>query len=256
MTDKPPYSPEQTALSAPEASAAVLENRIDSAAPPAGQAIEPAQTSEQTAMQQELGRASYAPVVEAQARVDAAEPPEAAVKQLEPAQEIAVKGFENSGVMSNQEVQQYLKDTLPPEHLSGAKITEINYPNQYNGDERGVTLGVCKTDQQTNVSQIDIYAQTPQGSFDRNEMEHTLTHEVGHNVYYNMTPEKQQQWNALSSGSQPGEYVTEYAQSSVREDFAESYSHYARDPEALKDASMAKYNFMRDLVFHGRQYAA
>jgi hypothetical protein len=87
-------------------------------------------------------------------------------------------------------------------------------------------------------------------------MEYTLTHEVGHNVYYNLSPEQQQQWDTMSTSSKPDQYVSDYARTNEREDFAESYAHYVRAPEDLAEASSNKFAFMKDIVFKGRQYDA
>lgn len=263
MSEKQPYSPEQTELQLPKTSPKGLENQIDGSAPPDAQAIKVPPTSDQEALKTELGAKSYPSDVEMHSRLASAEPaalkaPEAPaqIEQAKVVKPIEVNGFEKSGVMSNEDVQKYLQDTLPPEHISNNKITDISYPNTYRPEGTGVVLGECKTDGNTNVSQIELYNQTENGSVDQNELKYTLTHEVGHNVYYNLSPEQQQQWDQISLHSRSGEYVSDYAMTNVREDFAESYAHYVRSPEVLTDASPAKFNFMRDIVFKGRQYGA
>jgi len=168
---------------------------------------------------------------------------------------INVKGFEQSGVMSNDDVHSYLNNNLPPEHISGERITEINYPNQYHGDNDSATLGVCSTDTTTGISRIEIFNQTSDGSKNLDDMQWTITHEVGHNVYWNLSPEQCGNWSSLSASSRPDEFVSTYARTSGTEDFAESYAAYVRDPELLQDASQGKFNFMRNFVFSGRQYA-
>jgi len=165
-----------------------------------------------------------------------------------------LQGFEKSGIMSNDSATKYLNDRLPPEHLSRNRITEIQYTDQYDGDHDGVTLGMCRTDRVTKVSDIEINRQTPQGSHDRDLMEETMVHEVGHNVYYNMGEQNIASWDQLSANSKPEEYVSNYARTNVREDFAESYAAYVRDPQLLQEVSPQKYSFMQQQVFGGREY--
>ena len=52
-----------------------------------------------------------------------------------------------------------------------------------------------------------------------------------------------------------GAWVSKYARANAFEDFAETYSLYRLDPERLKKASEAKYEFMRDHVFEGIEYS-
>jgi hypothetical protein len=189
-----------------------------------------------------------------------------------------VQGFEKSGVMSNDAAAQYLCDRLPADHLSHNRISEIRYTDQFDGDQNGTVLGVCRTDTQTRVSQIEINRQTPQGSHDKGEMEQTMVHEVGHNAYYNMGDQNIVAWENLSSSSKPDEYVSNYttnghnltfsspglpltllpcqvyARTNGREDFAESYAAYVRDPQLLQDVSPQKHSFMRQQLFGGREY--
>ena len=49
-------------------------------------------------------------------------------------------------------------------------------------------------------------------------------------------------------------FVSDYAQTNEREDFAESYMTYVHDPGYLKATSPAKYMFMRQYAFKGREY--
>ena len=262
MTDADkPYSPDVHSSIHQNGELEAMDSRLAEAAPPGDQAYSGSSSSEQASLQSELGHTAFAPAVEAQNRLDGAAPSDAVIqndtaRSGEQTAEPAVTGFENSAAMSNEDVQKYLKDTLPADHIRGDRITDIRYPNQYKGDASGVILGECSTNTVTNVSDINIYNQTPEGVNDRASMEYTLTHEVGHNVYYNLAPDQQQQWEKISRASQPGVYVTNYAQTNSREDYAESYAHYVRDPELLAETSQSKFDFMRDIVFKGRQYGS
>lgn len=168
--------------------------------------------------------------------------------------QIEYQGFENSNVMNNEEVGKYLTDNLPPEHLRSDRITQIRYTDEYDGDKQGTVLGVCQTDKETGVSDIRLNRQTPEGSINREMMEHTLVHEVGHNVYYNMGEQKISSWEQISSNSAPKQYVSNYARTNVREDFAESYATFVRDPILLQEVSPQKFAFMKLQVFGGREY--
>lgn len=222
-----------------------MDARLGKAEPTAEASVQGSENGDQDELQKEVSEQQFSSKTEADSRIEQAH---------DSAKEINVNGFEKSGVMSDGDVQQYLKDTLPPEHIQGDRITEIRYPNQYNSDGDSVTYGVCTTDRETAVSQIEIYNQNPDGSNDRELMERTITHEVGHNVYYNMPEEQQAEWDSLSSSSRYNEYVSNYAMTNGREDFAESYSYYVHDPERLLARAPAKYDFMRTYVFNGRQY--
>ncbi len=255
------YYPEKQVpeISPPEKQA--IEANIDQAAPVSDKVAPSAVSGDQAEMQSELASKSYAPATEMEASINKAEPA-AAVNKLEaprPAEQtteappIEVKGFEKSGVMTNEDVKTYLKDTLPADHVRGDHIAGIHYQDEYRGVGDKYIAGNCSTGE---VSRINIFKQTPDGSFDRDEMEDTLTHEVGHNVRNNLTPEQQQQWDTISSSSKTGEYVDDYAKTNTHEDFAQSYAYYVREPETLTLKSPAKFSFMKDVVFKGRQYAA
>jgi hypothetical protein len=245
-----PYHPEQQPVEKPgsvqPAEVNGLESKIAQAEPAADSAASVFPTTDAAELQKQLPAQNYDASIESDRKISSSG------DGLQ--QPIEVKGFEKSGLMSNGDVQKYLGDTLPPDHIQPDRITEIKYPNEYKPVEGGTVLGMCSTDTKTNVSNIEIYNQNPTGSDDPNQLKQTIIHEVGHNVYWNQTPEQQAGWNKISQSSQPNEYVSNYARTNTQEDFSETYASYVRDPELLKDTSMVKYNFMRDHVFSGRQY--
>jgi hypothetical protein len=82
-----------------------------------------------------------------------------------------------------------------------------------------------------------------------------VTHEVGHNVHYNLridNLEVASQWTELHQ--QDAGFVSDYARTNEYEDFAESYRVYVRQPELLQLYSPVKYEFMRLEVFAGQEY--
>jgi len=94
----------------------------------------------------------------------------------------------------------------------------------------------------------------PEGSHDAEGLKQTITHEIGHNVYYNLDEGQKEEWSEINTDSAPDEFVSDYAQTNEREDFAESYMTYVHDPEYLEATSPAKYEFMHQYVFKGRKY--
>ncbi len=240
--------PEQIPETTPAPDVQELDAKVSEATPAApGSSVELPPTSDNANLKKEVADQASSPAVEADSRLTKAQDASAG-------KPIEVKNFENSGVMSNDGVKTMLKDNLPPEHISGDKITDIKYTDEYRGDNYKYEAGCCITNEKTGVSQIEVNRQSPEGSYDRPAMEHTLVHEVGHNVYWNMSAEDQANWNRLSSSSRPDEYVSDYAQTNPKEDFAETYASHVLDPSLLKDVSPAKFNFMRDHVFNGRVY--
>ncbi len=170
---------------------------------------------------------------------------------------VAPHGFEKSGVMSNESVKQFLTDTLPSAHLNPATLTKLQYDDTFQGDAQGnTTLGVTKHNGLSGKNEITIYRQSPAGSFNESEMKYTVTHEVGHNVYWNLSSDQKKEWSRICAADRYAgqDKVSDYAWTNIREDFAESYAHYVLDPVKLFDVSPAKYQFIQDFVFGGRRY--
>ncbi len=166
---------------------------------------------------------------------------------------LGVRGFEKSEILSNEDVVEHFFTELPEEHSDAKRIKEIEYTDEYIGDESTYVAGRCVTDEH-GVSRIEINRQSPEGSHDAEEMKQTITHEVGHNVYYNLSEEQRGEWSEIYDNSARTQFVSAYARTNEREDFAESYKAYVHDPERLKRRSLAKYKFMHHYVFKGREY--
>ncbi len=166
-----------------------------------------------------------------------------------------VSGFEQSGVTTNEEIQMHLEEDFPPDHVSPSTIESIEYVNEYQGADDDYIAGRHHYTSET-TGHIEIYPQTPDGCEDKGQLEETIAHEVGHNVHANLSPEAQTTWEQISTTSGPDEFVSDYAKTDVYEDFAESYATYQHDSELLREASSAKYDFMRDEVYHGHEYPA
>jgi hypothetical protein len=165
--------------------------------------------------------------------------------------------FEASGLLSNQEVGNYLRETLPPSHLENCP--SIEYKSECS-KEYPDAIGTC------NRLNNEICIWGPVERFEgAGEMLETVTHEVGHSVHNDIMaqkPEVAERWNQLHEQSwtqfnQNGTgFVSDYAQTNMREDFAETYKTYVCDPEKLSFYSPEKYEFMRSEVFSGTTYSS
>lgn len=171
-----------------------------------------------------------------------------------------VEGFDTSGVMTDQEVRGYLKDTLPEKHANNITMDSVRYTDKTVESKEGVELGSWESEQKQTFLQPDqeitINKQSLEGDKGQEQMKDTLTHEVGHQTYSKFLSESdRKEWGKLSAERTGQECVSGYAQKDKFEDFAESYRAYVRDPESLKQVSSEKYEFMRNKVFEGREYS-
>lgn len=160
--------------------------------------------------------------------------------------------FGQSGVLTDTEVKLYIEERIPPIHLS--KLTKIVYADTYKHDDSRLILGELVHNPLTQTyDTIIIYRQSPDIDDLQREMKMTIAHEIGHNVYFNVLDNAARaEWESLYRTSEG--FVTTYASSNVYDDFAESYAYYILDPKVLLDADEEKYAFLRDRVFHGREY--
>ncbi len=168
-----------------------------------------------------------------------------------------IKNFDDSGLITNQEVQQYLLQTIPIDHLENCRgIEYVHTQAAIHGDAiAGSTIPIYRI--------IYVYQPNSQNQNNAAALLDTLVHEIGHNVNFNIRRynfDLDVEWRLMYEESQktfPQEgkgFVTNYARTTKYEDFAESYRTYVRDPRALLFFSPAKYEFMRDNVFNGREY--
>jgi hypothetical protein len=164
--------------------------------------------------------------------------------------------FETSGLVTNEEVQTYLRQTLPASHLDNCRV--IEYQARLVGYHATPVAGSFTP----MFRQIYVYETGEEFHTTENLLD-TLIHEVGHNVHYNL---QRKDWNlklrwmdlyqqSKESFARDGlGFVSDYARFSEFEDFAETYRVYVRDPELLKFANPQKYEFMRQEAFEGREY--
>lgn len=159
-----------------------------------------------------------------------------------------ITDFEASGLITNEQVQEYLRQAVPEAHLDNCRI--IRYIPQHVSVRSVPAAGKFIP----LFRHISVYAAPPE-YHNREELLNTLVHEIGHNAYFNMRMENEElaeRWIELYR--QDGGFVSDYARTHELEDFAESYMFYVRDPAVLRQASPAKYEYIRVEFFAGREY--
>jgi len=159
-----------------------------------------------------------------------------------------ISDFEASRSLTDEQVQIYLRQTLPLTHLDNC--LGIRFISKPSTDHDTFTAGRFLP----LFRQISVY-----GTIDvlqsADELLDTITHEVGHNAHYNIRLDNWElalQWTELHKQNRG--FVSDYARTNEFEDFAESYWVYVRNPERLKATSPEKYEFMRQHVFTGQEY--
>ena len=167
-----------------------------------------------------------------------------------------INNFEASGLITNEQVQDYLRRTIPLDHLENCR--EIRYiPQQAAAHGTAISGTFIPV-----YREIYVYANTA-SLRGVDDLLDTLVHEVGHNVHYNIRRDNfalDVEWSALYQDSlktyrETGMgFVSTYAQTNKYEDFAETYMAYVRAPEILKYYNLNKYEFMRQHIFNGFEY--
>jgi len=165
--------------------------------------------------------------------------------------------FEGCELINNEQLANYLSETIPPSHLEGCPGIEFD-PNNPQFTECPGTLGFYECGSHAiHVAGEGCFPNGAEG------MKDTVTHEIGHNAYAGIVennPELAAKWEALNTESwqklltDGTGFVSDYATTNKYEDFAESYRTYVCDPEKLQILSPEKYAFMHDQVFAGREY--
>ena len=150
-----------------------------------------------------------------------------------------IRGFEHSGVVSNQQLAAMLKKA-PKRHLESLKaIAFINSSEKAVYDVPSAGEKGAYFPDYRSILFFDI--ESPDAC------EHVLFHELGHFVFHQkITSYQRKEWtNKLFIKRQ---FVSAYAATDPAEDFAESYAYYILDVQKMK-AIPDKYHFMRFQVF-------
>lgn len=166
-------------------------------------------------------------------------------------------GFEGCELINNEQLANYLKETIPPSHLEGCPSIEFD-PHNTNFIEDPTCLGFYLLGSHAiHIAEESRFSDGVEGIVD------TIIHEIGHNAYFDIVeynPELNSQWEKLNFESllktliDGTGFVSDYAMTNKYEDFAESYMTYVSDPELLQFMNPEKYEFLRDNVFSGREY--
>ncbi len=167
-----------------------------------------------------------------------------------------INGFGASGVILDEEVQQYLLNTIPLDHLNHCR--EINY--------MAIDARAHSTPIAGNIIPVyrEIYVYSTSSEQQNVEfLLDTLIHEIGHNVHYNIRRSNfdlDVQWAELHRQSEDmflrdgAGFVSNYARTNKFEDFAESYMVYVRVPNMLLFLNPDKYEYMKTVIFEGYEY--
>ncbi len=181
-------------------------------------------------------------------------PSETELAKTELVNQTEVSNFELSSLVSNENIADYIRETIPQSHLENCAA--IHYEPQAN-EQYPFALGTFDR------SNREICIWGDENFNGSRDVLSTLTHEIGHNAHENIMdkqPELAEKWSQLHEQSfdkyqQEGlGFVSSYAQTNVYEDFADSYAAYLRDPEKLQFYSPEKYEFMQNNIFSGEEY--
>jgi hypothetical protein len=166
-----------------------------------------------------------------------------------------ISNFGTSGWTSTGEVTTFLRETLPPTHLENCR--NIHYePNPNAEYPNSVGTFDCKS------REIVIRENVGHLPGKENKFE-SLTHQVAYNAYENTRlnrPDLIEQWSDLHNKSLERSnrdglgFVSSHANTSAREDFAETFTTYVHDGEKLKFYNPEKYEFMKQELFSAREY--
>ncbi len=173
------------------------------------------------------------------------------LSRLEIVGETEIAGFERSGLLTNEQVAEHLRENIPPTHLEGCPSLEYA-PNHSLFTFSHETLAFfLPASREIKVASGERFRQDE-------SMVESITHEIGHNEHLTVeqrSPHLAQEWENLYKKS-GGNCISDYARTDVHEDFAESYRWYIHHPEDLRFRFPEEYEFMRQHVFASREYVS
>lgn len=140
--------------------------------------------------------------------------------------------------------------SMVPEHLK-ATVTE-NFG--FYRFQKGSTLAIYGKNSNVIANAYgSVFDAIDDYSFE--EKIYIFIHELGHRSsrYNSQKLDDSEEWKQLSQIASP---VSAYAKTNASEDFAETYALYRINPLVLMKISPAKYNFMKNKVFAGKEYVA
>lgn len=157
---------------------------------------------------------------------------------------MTVSGFSMQGIVDMDDIKRAV-DALPNRHLE--KLGGLVYEPvsghgpmgvyAYEQDEFNGYVTPMRKNHRVLIHRIP----------DLKQFFHTLYHEIGHHVFYEVITQKEKKrWVTEVYPESP--FVTPYASRNASEDFAETYATYLLDNEKLLRFG-AKYTFMDRVVF-------
>ena len=157
---------------------------------------------------------------------------------------IVIDGFETARGISGQVVRQLLAD-LPPKLLE--QIESVTYVDTFGpGWAAGLTSAKPKVPEKGKITIYDLF------EFENRSTNYaeTVNHEAGHVLFERLTSSKQRfEWgNIFNDTLREGRgFVSLYAATSLREDFAESFMYYRLYSGKLRSDQELKYRFIDKL---------
>ncbi len=132
-------------------------------------------------------------------------------------------------------------DKLPLKHVS--EVANISMVSELSTDKpNSVILGRAYDYGSSNQIQLSRKQLTTPDRF-----ESTLVHEIGHTTDYSNKPFRPLPTTGGASSHRPygeGPHISEYSKTNPREDFAETYEEFHRNPEHLNEVAPEKYQDM------------
>jgi len=109
-------------------------------------------------------------------------------------------------------------------------------------------LGDCDFVPEIEKFAIRIF-KPPKGS--KKIIKETITHEIGHILYRYLTSKEKLEWEKLwwKNIRDKKEFITEYASTGCKEDFAECFSVFKFNSRKLKNLDITRYNFIKKIYF-------
>lgn len=132
-------------------------------------------------------------------------------------------------------------DALPFHHVSG--VRSIRMTDEIHSHRPGWTVrGRANDLDVSNRIRLSRSALKDPAQFER-----TLIHEIGHTVDYESQDLRLFNERSTSEPFGEGPYISDYAKTNHREDFAESFEEYFVDPEKLKEQAPEKHDVIHEM---------
>ncbi len=164
--------------------------------------------------------------------------------------------------LGNDKTKKFSPDELKSIHQSVTDLPKDLFPIQVAKSLRRSSLDGGNTLGNATIMFFDGFKK-----YNHHEKAGICAHEFAHNFSNLGNLDESPEWLNISGWidnegkwerepSTDNRFVSKYAKGNPAEDFAESVVAYRYNPEGLRAASVEKYNFIKELVFKGREYTA